>query len=420
MLVRFLLVFLLLQSANAEYRVGLIIGDPSETKAVASSLSEYGYRCEETSILNEKELRRKIEGWSRRTPTNSRALIYFTGEVKMDKYNGDEAVCLMATGDRPIAVAQVFEYLTERGGSRKNVFIAAGSRGRPKLKIELAEGCSFFYAEAGSTMRARVTGTASKAISPPDRFVPGRKAGDEWVNPLGMVFCWCPPGKYTAGSPVGTPGRFDNEDQREVVIKEGFWIGKYELTDSQLLRNRSLRSIATQKNHPVNMLHWDDGSRMVVRTLTEQQRKAGHLPEGWQYHLPSEDQWEYAARAGTTTRFYFGENLEELPKHANFADKSYYDSGDIYSNSAHRTLDDGFVKLAPVGSFKANPWGLHDVYGNVVEWCRDQAARGGGWVSLGDNCRSAYRDRYSSRDEQTYLGYRIVIQPNVPEPAKKK
>jgi formylglycine-generating enzyme required for sulfatase activity len=159
---------------------------------------------------------------------------------------------------------------------------------------------------------------------------------------------------------------------------------------------------------------------MISRTLTEDERKAGRLPEDWQYDLPSEEQWEYATRAGTSTRFYFGDDLNQLPQHGNFADKIFYDTKDTFSNHAHRTLDDGFAKLAPVGSFKPNPWGLHDVYGNIYEWCRDNGARGGSWITIPENCRSAYRDHYSSRDNQIYLGYRIVIQPNVPDPKSKK
>ena len=230
-----------------------------------------------------------------------------------------------------------------------------------------------------------------------------------------MVFCWCPPGKYTAGSPEGTPGRYPDEERREVVIKDGFWIGKYEITKSQNIRNRGKLGEDENKNDPLVDMHWDDGRPMASRTLTEEERKAGRLPPGWQYDLPTEEQWEHAARAGTSTLYYFGDDMTRLPEHGNFADKSFYDSKDIFSNHAHRILDDGFVRVAPVGSFKPNPWGLHDVCGNVYEWCRDQGARGGSWITLPENCRSGYRDHYASRDQQVYLGYRFVIQPNAPE-----
>ena len=406
--------------AGAEYRVALLIGDEVATGRTAGELSKLDFRCERSPLLTEKELRRKFESWTSHTPTNSTALVYFAGEAKRDKYNGKPVVCLMGSNDRPVAVAQLFEFLTDRGGSTRNIVVVDGSADQPEFGAPLPSGCSLLYGKNSIPQLPGVSGRGSIAISPPGKFVPGKQAGDEWVNSRGMVFCWCPPGKFTAGSPEATPGRFADEAQREVDIEQGFWIGKYELTDSQSLRNRDRRSIATQKNHPVNMLHWDDGSRMFTRTLTEGQRKLGYLPAGWQYHLPGEQQWEYAARAGTTTRFYFGDDLDALPEHANFADKSYYDSGDIYSNAAHRRLDDGFVKLAPVGAFKPNPWGLHDIYGNVTEWCRDLGARGGSWASVAENCRSAYRDRYSSRNQQDYLGYRVVIQPNVPEPVKNK
>ena len=405
-------------TAHSEYRVALIIGD--NTGPIAKTCREFGFRCEVTPNLNQKELLRKIESWSDRTPTNSTALVYFGGKIGEEKFENKPAPCLIASNDRPVAIAQVLERLRTRGGSRRNI-VLTGSRSQSQ--IETPEDCSVSDLPPAAYFRqAPITGTGSVAIAPPDRFVLGKKAGDEWVNARGMVFCWCPPGKYTAGSPVGTPLRFPDETQREVAIREGFWIGKYEHTRGQKLRNLSNKMIGTHKNEPVNQLHWDDGSRMVTKTLTDAEHKAGRLPADWQYSLPTEDQWEYAARAGTTSRYYFGDDVSLLPQHANFADKSFYDSGDIYSNPAHRNLDDGFVRLAPVGSFKPNPWGLHDIYGNVTEWCIDQGARGGSWVSIAEACRSGYRDRYSSRNEQNYLGYRFVIQrtpPPKPENPKK-
>ncbi len=403
-----LLLLVLPASLLAEHRRALVVGGDA---SVVAKLEKLGYDCKTSENRTEKELSRLIEGWTSRTPTRGTALIYFAGGV--EKKGKD--LQLVSSNKRHVPVARVIEFMHARGGSVDNRLVVA-SPTKPAFEGELPKGCYFAYADMAVLAPKS---TPSVAISPPDQFVPGKKAGDEWVNARGMVFCWCPPGRYIAGSPADTPGRYANEEQRQVVIKDGFWIGKYEHTIGQKLRNLSNKMIGSDKNHPINLLHWDDGSRMVKHTLTEEERKAGRLPAGWQYHLPSEEQWEYAARAGTTTRYYFGNDMNLLPEHGNFADKSFYDSGDIYSNHAHRTLDDGFVRLAPVGAFKPNPWGLHDVYGNVAEWCRDLGARGGGWVSVPENCRSAYRDSYSSRNEQNYLGYRFVIQPNIPEPVKK-
>ncbi len=434
-LVTLALAFLSLPT-NAEFRVALLIGgDGKGFASVAAGLEKYGFQCETSGELSGKELGRKLDSFASRTPTSATALVYFTGPVKAADSGG------ITLGAVPIG--ELFGSLSTRGGSRMNIVLAK-SRDTPELGPHLPEGCLFAYTDLGSLTlgstsaadllaiirpvgrslqstlppTATIGGPGSVAISPPDQFVPGRKAGDEWVNSRGMVFCWCPPGRFIAGSPPGTPGRSPDEEARVVTIADGFWISKYELTETQNIRSKSKNSISETKNDPLNMLHWDDGSRMVSITLTDEERKAGRLPAGWQYHLPSADQWEYAARAGTTTRFYFGDDIHLLPRHANFADKSYYDSKDIFSNYAHRTLNDGYVKLAPVGSFAPNPWGLHDVYGNVAEWCRDHAVRGGGWVSVAENCRSGYRDSFGSRDQQAFLGYRIVIQPNIPEAEK--
>lgn len=426
--------------ASAEYRFALLIdNDGKGLTPVVAGLEKYGFRCETAGKSSGKELSRKIADWAGRTCTNATALVYFAGPAE----KGSSGVALASA-----SVAEIFASLATRGGSRTNLVIVK-SGATPELDAPLPAGCLFAYADlsalgisstsaadllailrpVGQSLKstlpptATISGAGSVAISPPDKFVPGTKVGDEWVNSRGMVFCWVPPGKFIAGSPKGTPGRYDDEEQREVVIKDGFWIGKYELTGSQNLRGKN-KGGSERKNEPLTGMHWDDGSKLISRDLTEEERTAGRLPEGWQYHLPSADQWEYAARAGTTTRFYFGEDMNLLPRHANFADRSYYDSRDIFSNYAHRTLNDSFVKLAPVGSFLPNPWGLHDVYGNVSEWCRDHAAMGGSWVSVAENCRSAYRDSFGAREQKDWLGYRVVIQPNLPEtpkaPDKKK
>jgi len=268
---------------------------------------------------------------------------------------------------------------------------------------------------------AQVVGAGSVAISPPDRFVPGKKAGDEWVNAQGTVFCWCPPGQYVKGSPAGEPGRYPDETQQEVVIREGFWISKYELTISENPRgNKPRNAIGSSKNHPLTMVNHDDARRMTRRTLTEAERKAGRLPADWEYSLTTEQQWEYACRAGTDTVWHFGNDPRLLPEYANFADKSFYDTGGVYTNYGHRTLDDGYEQLAPVGSFKPNGWGIHDMHGNVAEWCWSQMTRGGSWVSTPTACRSAHRHLFTSRNEQNFIGYRLVIQKAVPEKAKPK
>lgn len=412
---RILLVVCLLATvlpSRAEYRVALVIGEEASRASATRSLEHFGFRCEGSPNLTEKDLKRKIEGFAGRTPTLGTAVVHFSGSVSKDS--------LVSSNKRLVSVGVVFDLLSERGGSAKNLLIVA-SEETPQVKGKWPEDCIFSSKNIAVCLAENgVRGTGSKAIAPPSQFVLGKKAGDEWVNERGMIFCWCPPGTFTAGSPEGTPGRYANEVQSKVAIKEGFWIGKYEHTQGQKLRNLSRGMIGSHKNHPINKLHWDDGSRMLTRTLSEEQRKAGLLPADWQYSLPTEDQWEYAARAGSTTRYYFGDDMTKLPQHGNFADKTFYDSGDIYAIAAHRTLEDGFARLAPVGSFRANPWGLHDVYGNVTEWCIDRGARGGSWVSVPENCRSAYRDSYSSRNEQIYLGYRIIIQRTPPQKVGKK
>ena len=145
--------------------------------------------------------------------------------------------------------------------------------------------------------------------------------------------------------------------------------------------------------------------------LTQRERITDRLPEGYEYTLPTEAQWEYACRAGTTTRFSFGDSDSDL------GDYGWYEQ-----NSDYQTH--------PVGYKLANPWGLHDMHGNVWEWCRDwngnypggtitdpagadggtyRVLRGGGWLDVAGGCRSAYRFRRRPGNANYLSGFRVAL-----------
>ena len=444
--------------AQAEHRVALLIDNSDyedeslksprrDLKALADRLGQFGFRCETHENLDESKLKSTIENFADRTPTLGTALVFFTGQVLPGKYKNNSGVAMLGVNSKPgrgYTVELALEALSQRGGSVLNLIVVDGPKA-PTTEIKLPNDCVYVVAPydtllgnfktaphlAGtlrksaktfvSTAQAEdvVAGRGSVAIAPPSQFVLGRKAGDEWVNSRGMVFVWCPPGRYTKGSPANEPGRFEDEVQEQVVIETGFWIAKYEMTLRENLRNRPRNTLAKNKNDPLTMINHDDARAMTQRTFSASERKAGRLADDWQYSLPTEDQWEYAARAGTSSPYYFGTDINDLPKHANFGDKSHYETGDVFSLHSHRTLDDGAVLPTLVGSYLPNAWGLHDIHGNVAEWCINGAIRGGNWVSTPETCRVAYRHHYSSRNEQNFIGYRIVIQKTPPAKPKK-
>ena len=239
-------------------------------------------------------------------------------------------------------------------------------------------------------------------------FKIGQKAGDTWSNSKGMVFCWCPPGQFEMNG-------------KKVEIKDGFWIGKYEVTKGQWTGSGiNRKSITKDKDEPVVFVN--EQKDILARAIggINKLEVGKYIPKDWEYSLPTSEQWEYAARAGTSTKFYFGNDVNKLPEHANFADKAFYDSKDIFSNYAHRVLNDGTVRLAKVGQYKANPWGLHDVYGNAAEFCHGAIFRGGSWLSVAEKCNSEFIDQVHNRFASNYIGCRFIIRKKGSIPNQKK
>jgi sulfatase modifying factor 1 len=259
----------------------------------------------------------------------------------------------------------------------------------------------------------------------------GRAAGD--ARTLDAIdLCWCPPGRFVMGSPRSEPERRPGEDQVEVTLTRGFWMAKYETTQglwqrvAGALPGPLTKELPAGADLPVGNVNFTE-TEDFCRRLTERSRKSGELPGDWEFRLPTEAQWEYACRAGTTTATSFGDSLSS--KQANFKGKPY-NGGDPGPSLNH---------AAPVGNYPANPWGLHDMHGNTFEWCRDwyharlpggtdpdlhaarataqrsehgdisRVRRGGCWSDEGWPCRSAFRVRFEPDRRYDHIGFRVVV-----------
>lgn len=271
---------------------------------------------------------------------------------------------------------------------------------------------------------------ASRSLSSQQPLFDGRAAGDE-RQVAGVRFCWCPPGKFVMGSPSNEPERRPGEDQVDVTLSRGFWIAKFETTQGDWQRivgalpGELTSQLPAGDDLPVGNVNFAE-AETFCRRLTEQGRQSGVLPQSWEIRLPTEAQWEYACRAGTTTATAFGDALSSTQ--ANF-------KGAPYNGGAPGP---SFNSAVRVGSYPPNRWGLHDMHGNTYEWCRDwfhlrlpggtdpdlylaqdtatpsqngarsRSRRGGCWADEGWPCRSAFRLRFEPERRYDHIGFRVV------------
>lgn len=253
-----------------------------------------------------------------------------------------------------------------------------------------------------------------------------------------LVLRRIPAGVFTMGSPAGEVGRESNETQHGVTLTPPFYIGVFEVTQRQWdLVMGSNPSYYKGNARPVekvsyNMIRgssagsgWPANNNVDASSFIGKIRAKAGLPGS---DLPTEAQWEYACRAGTTTALNSGKNLTSTSQDANMAEVGRYiynlSDGKGGYNDAHTT----------VGSYMPNAWGLYDMHGNVLEWCLDwsgsypsgsvvdprgaatgseRVRRGGGLLDIARSCRSADMNSYPPNNNSDYNGFRIAMTPTI-------
>ena len=261
----------------------------------------------------------------------------------------------------------------------------------------------------------QVSGVVTKDPPPPPPDEPGsglgaagsgtrpsrREPGSSWTDPQRMEFVWIPPGEFEMGSPEGEAGRGRDERQHEVRISQGFWLGKYEVKQREweAVMGANPSHFKSCMRCPVESVSWEDVQEFISK-LNKKESGKGH-----KYRLPTEAEWEYAARAETTGARY-GE-LDEIAWYRH--------------NSGGKTH--------PVGDKQANKWGLHDMLGNVWEWTADRygdypsgsvtdpkgsekrearVIRGDGWGTGAGGVRFADRRSSAPGRRDSHIGFRLV------------
>ena len=242
---------------------------------------------------------------------------------------------------------------------------------------------------------------AALAAVPPAAAAADAEPSKTWANTLGMAFVLIPAGSFDMGSESGDA---DEQPVRSVTIDKPFYVGQFEVTQAQwhAVMESDPSQFTDDPNRPVESVSWNDAQEFIT--------KLNAMEPDATYRLPTEAEWEYAARAGSAAAYAFGGDAAQLDAYAWYADNA--------GNTTH-----------PVGEKQPNAWGVHAMHGGVWEWVQDRygsypsetvtesagpppgnrrVIRGGSWLSPAEDCRAASRSHAHPAFLDAHVGFRLV------------
>jgi formylglycine-generating enzyme required for sulfatase activity len=359
----------------------------------------------------------------------SRVMVVVVSRLALDPDRWVMRECLFATGKRiplipllveeveiPLWLAHINAVDFTRTQSWNRLLVTVGQRvaeGKVPSVSPFAKGSTLQPKHDVSEAASPFAKGGTRGISPPwasdagnDKY--GRYA-DLTVEGVTQRFRWIEPGTFWMGSPESEKGRYDWEIRHQVTLTKGYWLADTACTQALwvAVMDGNPAKFQNDLNNPVEQVSWEDIQEHFLLSLNS-------MIPNLNARLPTETEWEYACRAGTTTAYFFGNNIsDDLARYGKW-----------------------FAGTVPVKSFSANPWGLYQMHGNVWEWCQDasqekllaesvtdqqgvasgdkqagveRVIRGGSWGNLGRFCRSASRHWFEPDVRLDDLGFRLVL-----------
>ena len=399
---RWLWAAIVVLAAGIVYVVVQGLGDAARSRDAAQGLAGLQNRLD-TAVTEQQDAAQQLAKVAEQVDTAVQGVQEARSALDTLRQGMDDRLAALQSQLEPAVAGQESE-ARRLGQLEEQVFSAVTRQQAATQRVtELAEqvesvtqGLEEARSELGA-VREELAALAAASPAPEPTVEPS----ETWTNDLQMTFVLIPAGSFEMGSESGDD---DERPVRSLHIDKPYYISQFEVTQAQWfsIMESDPSKFSDDDNRPVENVSWEDAQAFI--------NKLNATEPGATYRLPTEAEWEYAARAGSTTAYAFGDDAADLDAYAWYVDNA--------SNTTH-----------PVGEKQANAWGTHAMHGGVWEWVHDRygpypsdaasdspdpppgprrVIRGGSWLSPAEDCRSASRSHAHPSFRGAHVGFRLV------------